>query len=138
MQPVRPVDWQQRFPHSAPPPKAKRRKRRRWVRRVVLILGVLLVLLLILGGIAFQRVYAFGGAISTQSPLSSQLDFSSANRINLLVMGFGGGNHPGAYLTDSMLIISILPQTGKTALISVPRDLWVQIPPNSGKYGKIN
>ncbi len=138
MQPISPVDWQQRFPPSAPPPRPKRRKRRRWLRWVAGTFAVLLILLLVLGGIVAQRVYAFGAAISTQSPLSSQLDFSAPDRINVLVMGFGGGNHPGAYLTDSMLIISIQPQTGKTALISVPRDLWVQIPPNSGRYGKLN
>jgi LCP family protein required for cell wall assembly len=138
MQPISPVDWQQRFPPAAPPPKAKKRKRRRWLRWVAGIFAVLLILLLVLGGIVLQRVYAFGAAISTQSPFSSQLNFSGPDRINLLVMGFGGGNHPGAYLTDSMLIISIQPQTGKTALISVPRDLWVQIPPNSGNYGKLN
>jgi LCP family protein required for cell wall assembly len=138
MQPISPVDWNQRFGPPAPLPKPKRRKRRRWGRWVAGVFALLLVLVLVLGGIVAQRVYAFGTAISTQSPLSSQLNFSGTNRINLLVMGFGGGNHPGAYLTDSMLLISIQPQTGKTALISVPRDLWVQIPPNSGNYGKLN
>jgi len=34
--------------------------------------------------------------------------------------------------------MSYLPSTGATALISVPRDLWVQIPPNSGQYAKLN
>lgn len=138
MQPISPVDWNQRFGPPAPPPKIKRRKRRRWGRWVAGFFVLLLLLILVLGGIVAQRVYAFGAAISTQSPLSSQLNFSGTDRINLLVMGFGGGNHPGAYLTDSMLLISIQPQSGKTALISVPRDLWVQIPPSSGNYGKIN
>ena len=136
MQPISPVDWNQRF--GPPAPKIKRRKRRRWGRWVAGFFVLLLVLVLALGGIVAQRVYAFGAAISTQSPLSSQLNFSGTDRINLLVMGFGGGNHPGAYLTDSMLLISIQPQSGKTALISVPRDLWVQIPPSSGDYNKIN
>ncbi len=117
----------------------KPRRKRRWKRRLGLTFALLLILLLVLGGIAFQRVYAFGQAISTQPPLSSQIDLSSGtDRVNLLVMGFGGGKHPGAYLTDSMLVISIQPQTGKTAMISVPRDLWVQIPPDSGRYNKIN
>jgi LCP family protein required for cell wall assembly len=136
MQPIRPAGLQQYYRQPVPPPRPRRR--RRWGRWIGLTFAVLLVILLVLGIIAGQRVYAFGQAISTQSPLSSQIDLSGTNRVNLLVMGFGGGNHPGAYLTDSMLIISIQPQTGQTALISVPRDLWVQIPPDSGQYGKIN
>lgn len=122
-----------------PPVRAPRpRRRRRWGRWVLLTFATLLVVALVLGVIAGQRAYAFGQTISTQSPLSSQINLSGTDRVNLLVMGFGGGNHPGAYLTDSMLIISIQPQTNQTALISVPRDLWVQIPPDSGQYGKLN
>ncbi|HLV97562.1 MAG TPA: LCP family protein [Ktedonobacterales bacterium] len=136
MQPVRPDGLQ---PYYQPPVPTKRlKKRRHWGRWVALVLAVLLVVVLVLGVIVGQRVYAFGQAISTQAPLSSQINLSGTDRVNLLVMGFGGGNHPGAYLTDSMLIISIQPQTGQTAMISVPRDLWVQIPPNSGQYGKLN
>jgi len=62
----------------------------------------------------------------------------TGDRVNLLVMGFGGSGHDGAYLTDSMLVMSLLPQSHHTTLISVPRDLWVQIPPGSGQYHKIN
>lgn len=130
----RPQSYYPQPPAPWPPPK----KRRRWGRWVALAFGILLVVVLVLGIIVGQRVYAFGQAISIQSPFSSQINLSGTDRVNLVVMGFGGGNHPGAYLTDSMLIISIQPQTGKTALISVPRDLWVQIPPNSGRYGKLN
>ncbi|HEY7347979.1 MAG TPA: LCP family protein [Ktedonobacterales bacterium] len=136
MQPVRPDGLQEYYQPPAPWPKS--RKRRRWGRWVALTFLVLLIIVVALGVIVGQRAYAFGQAISTQSPLSSQIDLNGTNRVNLLVMGFGGGNHPGAYLTDSMLIISIQPQTGQTALISVPRDLWVQIPPDSGRYGKLN
>ncbi len=138
MQPVRPDGLQQYYQPPVPPVPTKKLKRRRWGRWVALILGVLLIAVLVLGVVVGQRVYTFGQAISTQAPLSSQINLSGSSRVNLLVMGFGGGNHPGAYLTDSMLIISIDPQTGQTAMISVPRDLWVQIPPNSGQYGKLN
>lgn len=134
MQPVRPEGLRQYYQQPVPRPK----KRRRWGRWIAVTLAVLLGFVLVLGIIVGQRVYAFGQAISTQAPFSSQIDLSGSSRVNLLVMGFGGGNHPGAYLTDSMLIISIQPQTGQTTLISVPRDLWVQIPPDSGSYGKLN
>jgi LCP family protein required for cell wall assembly len=63
---------------------------------------------------------------------------NTSDRTNVLIMGYGGGNHDGAYLTDSMSIVSLIPQTHHTSLVSVPRDLYVQYPPNSGQYTKIN
>ena len=45
-----------------------------------------------------------------------------------------------AYLTDSMLVVHLDFQTGRATLISVPRDLWVQIPTDgsTGSDWKIN
>lgn len=45
---------------------------------------------------------------------------------NLIFLGYGGAGHSGSYLTDSMIIVHIDTNTGKAALISIPRDLWVQ------------
>lgn len=103
---------------------------------------VVLVLLLVIGGFAFttaQRVLAFGSAISTKAPLSTETGYMGTDkRTNLLVLGYGGGNHAGGNLTDSILVVSVLPQNHHTSLVSVPRDLFVQNPPNSGQYTKIN
>ena len=113
-------------------------------RRMGCLITPLIVLLLvcIIGAFTLttaQRVLAFGSAISTQSSLSSQTGYvGGSDRVNLLVMGYGGGGHDGAYLTDSMVVMSLMPQSHHTTLISVPRDLWVQIPPGSGRYHKIN
>jgi len=104
--------------------------------------AVVLLVLIILGAIAIptaQNVLAFGSAISTQSPLSSQTGYmGTSDRVNILIMGYGGSGHDGAYLTDSMMVMSLMPQSHHTTLISVPRDLWVQNPANSGNYTKIN
>src|SRR5262249_44294821 len=59
-------------------------------------------------------------------------------RVNVLVLGYGGGTHEGAYLTDSLMVMSLVPNADATTLLSVPRDLWVQVPPGSGQYAKIN
>jgi LCP family protein required for cell wall assembly len=89
--------------------------------------------------LAVHRIADFGSAISTQGPFSTQTGFlGGSDRVNLLVLGYGGGDHPGAYLTDSLMVLSIVPSSGATTMISVPRDLWVQVPPNSGQYEKIN
>ncbi len=120
------------------------KKARRPRRRRGCMIGCLssLAIFLILGTFLFitaQRVLAFGSAISNQSPLSTQTGYmGGSQRVNFLIMGYGGSGHDGAYLTDSLVIISLLPQSHHTTLISVPRDLWVQNPPNSGNYSKIN
>ncbi len=122
------------------PAQAKRRSR----RRGGCLIGCLVVILLacILSSLAVtttQRVLAFGSSISTQSPLSTQTSYMNTdNRTNLLIMGYGGGTHDGAFLTDSLVVVSLLPQNHHTSLVSVPRDLWVQYPPSSGNYTKIN
>ncbi|MBU1085365.1 MAG: LCP family protein [Candidatus Beckwithbacteria bacterium] len=51
---------------------------------------------------------------------------SSNNRTNILLLGIGGGNHDGADLTDSIMLISINKTTADTVLISLPRDIWVE------------
>lgn len=132
--------YQQAGPVATPPASPRKRAR----RRPGCLVGCLVVLLLacVIGSFAFttaQRVLAFGSAISTQAPLSTQTGYmNTSDRINLLVMGYGGGTHSGADLTDSMIVVSIIPSTHHTTIISIPRDLWVQVPSNSGHYGKIN
>jgi LCP family protein required for cell wall assembly len=99
-----------------------------------------LIIFLLLGTFLFitgQRVLAFGSAISKQSPLSTQTGYmGGSQRVNFLIMGYGGSGHDGAYLTDSLVVISLMPESHHTTLISVPRDLWV--PTTAGGASKIN
>lgn len=62
---------------------------------------------------------------------------SEKNRINILLLGMGGEGHSGKYLTDTIMIASINPQTLETALLSIPRDLYVNIP-GTNIHTKIN
>ena len=62
-------------------------------------------------------------------------------RINILLLGYGGPGHDGPYLTDSIMVLSIRPGTREAMMISLPRDLWVKIPalPRNGfMVGKLN
>lgn len=125
-------------PPAAPGKKPRSRRRKGCLIGCLSVLALFIILLVILIPVG-SRVLAFGSAISTQAPLSSQTGYvGGSNRVNLLIMGYGGGGHDGAYLTDSMEVISLIPSSHHTTLISVPRDLWVQIPPNSGQYAKLN
>lgn len=64
------------------------------------------------------------------------IDGEIADRINILLSGMGGPGHDGPYLTDTMIIASIKPSTGEVGLISLPRDLVVEV--NKGQWVKIN
>ncbi len=100
------------------------------------ILLLALAALLVVVGL---RLTVFVLAISTEPLWGAHFwPLTATQQANVLVLGYGGQGHEGAYLTDSMLLIhSDLPQ-GRTTQIAVPRDLWVQIPPDSGQYAKIN
>lgn len=47
------------------------------------------------------------------------------DRINVLMLGIGGGKHDGPLLTDTILYASIDQKTHKITLVSLPRDLWI-------------
>ncbi len=134
----------QRYPSAQPQPPlyVGNSKPKRRGKGCLISAAVVLLVLFILGAITIptaQKVLAFGSAISTQSPLSTRTGYmGTSNRVNILIMGYGGSGHDGAYLTDSMMVMSLMPQSHHTTLISVPRDLWIQYPPNSGNYTKIN
>lgn len=55
---------------------------------------------------------------------SSYVD-SSGGRTNVLILGIGGGNHDGADLTDTMIVLSLNTTKKTMAMISVPRDIWI-------------
>ena len=62
-------------------------------------------------------------------------------RINILLLGYGGPGHDGAYLTDSIMVLSLRPGTHEAIMVSLPRDLWVKIPAlanNRFMMGKLN
>ncbi len=45
-------------------------------------------------------------------------------RTNIALLGIGGGNHAGADLTDTMMILSFRHDGKQLTLISLPRDIW--------------
>ena len=58
---------------------------------------------------------------------------------NLLLLGYGGPGHDGAYLTDTIILAHIDKLKKRVLLISIPRDLWVKVPTkNDFIYSKIN
>ncbi|MFA6322745.1 MAG: LCP family protein [Candidatus Buchananbacteria bacterium] len=70
-----------------------------------------------------------------------KLSGETEDRINVLLLGIGGFDdsgkqHDGPQLTDTIILASFKPSTKQVALISIPRDLIVQIPGNG--WRKVN
>jgi len=57
-----------------------------------------------------------------------ELKGESDDRINILLAGIGGAGHQGAYLADTIIVASLKPSTHDVAMLSIPRDLYVEIP----------
>jgi LCP family protein required for cell wall assembly len=63
------------------------------------------------------------------------------DRLDILILGIRGDEEEepeaGAYLTDTLMVLSLNRNTGKIGLISIPRDLYVKMP-YLDKKDKIN
>lgn len=59
---------------------------------------------------------------------SGTLSGEQNDRINILLLGIGGAGHDGPYLTDTMMLASYKPSTQQLGLMSIPRDLLVNVP----------
>jgi LCP family protein required for cell wall assembly len=72
------------------------------------------------------QVPAPGGdqADATPEPLDGGPEWDGKKRLNVLLVGADGGRAGlYSYLTDTMIVVSIDPTTGRLAFISLPRDI---------------
>lgn len=71
-------------------------------------------------------------ALPSQTPADPRWAF--------LLLGYGGGSHDGAYLTDSMMLAIADPTEKTLTLLSIPRDCWVPLlfDGKSAIYNKLN
>jgi len=65
-----------------------------------------------------------------------ELEGENEDRINILLLGIGGEGHDGPYLADTIIILSLKPKEKQVAMLSIPRDLLVNIP--NYNFAKIN
>lgn len=89
-----------------------------------------------------SRVFVVTAPQKVEAKLPDDLDgyFKENIPFNIAVLGYGGGNHDGAYLTDTIIVTHIDPAIRKVWLVSIPRDLWVNLPTtrNGTTQWKIN
>lgn len=77
---------------------------------------------------------------STESFDLSLLPTPSPGIYNIVLLGYGGVDHSGGKLTDTIMVVNLDSQNRQIVLISIPRDLWIALSEerevNAGK--KIN
>lgn len=88
----------------------------------------------------FSQKELFSEAVEvvTQT-FGSDLDHDAFGRTNILLLGSGGPDHEGGFLTDSIIVVSLNHKTNSLSMLSIPRDLYVSYTVNRNKRkGKIN
>lgn len=121
-------------------PRNKAKKIVKWIIISIIIIG------LGVGGYLATKLFLASGNIFTGSIFdiiqSKPLKQDSNGRSNFLILGTSEDDpgHGGAYLTDSMMIVSVDQKQKNVYMFSIPRDLYVQygMACNSGYSGKIN
>jgi len=102
---------------------------------------LLALIVLVAGGVLLgTRAAAFNATVTDSPFLSAALLglVMGDERVNVLMVGYGGGEHDGAYLADSIQVLSIDPATDTTTTIPIPRDLWIEGVGSFPRNGKIN
>lgn len=136
----------------------KKIRKSHWIKKIVwLLLIFTLIFAVSCGTYFFWKTYATSKKINSQdasqqttlaeytrtvvSPIIPEkqipLRGEQNGRINILLLGAAGEHKPGGNLTDTVMIMSIDMKNKKVALLSLPRDLYIQIP-ESQYFTKIN
>jgi LCP family protein required for cell wall assembly len=92
-------------------------------KRVYLFLAA--VALLMIGFLAFEFARYIPTLYQFFFQKEIELKKTADQRVNVLLLGIGGGKHDGPLLTDTIIFASIDPESKKLTLVSVPRDFWV-------------
>src|SRR4030042_1894714 len=127
-------------------PKSERPQTKRKIKLAIFV--VLLLILAIPSFYAIKTGFAFSKIISIKNiawekifgklPSSEYTPEKDPDRINALLLGIRGEGDPnGGLLSDGIMMLSFKKSTGQVSLISIPRDLYLQMP-GEVKYEKVN
>ena len=108
------------------------------MKRIALVVAGFILLI----GVLFTvKLFQFYTKIHTNFPsITKSKPPEEKSVYNILLLGYGGGNHDGTYLTDTMMLVHVDIKAKKLGMISIPRDIWVKLPTKSGQdfHEKIN
>src|SRR6266567_2098616 len=128
----------------------------RLTRSVPALIGaVLLVAIVVTATVAYRRIDDFlsattgkhltlGAVVEAVQPEPGSMAYKlqHGQQVNILLLGMGGYENDAPFLTDSIMAVTIDPNSHRVMLASIPRDLTVrmnlQSNPNSIWTNKIN
>lgn len=126
---------------------AGNKNKKRWRKPLFITIGVIVLLGIIFAsktGFILSKISTkgagglFSSLVHVIPGVSNELKGEKEDRVNVLLMGMRGADDPaGGTLADTIMVASIAPKANKIALMSIPRDLYVQDPGRDSK-SKIN
>jgi LCP family protein required for cell wall assembly len=102
-------------------------------KRPLILVGIIVVILAIF---VYKTAGIYPFVFQLLFNKQVELKQTTDNKINILLLGIGGGNHDGPNLTDTIILANVDPKGNKVTLVSIPRDLW--FPDLNGTNKKIN
>jgi len=128
-----------------------RKKSRFYQKTWFKVVMVVLLMVVIAGAILAYKTGSTLSQISTKDSIlsslwktlpvvggSNELAGEKDGQINILLLGMRGNNMPGGgLLADSIMVASVKPKENKVLLLSIPRDLYVDLP-DQAQQSKIN
>lgn len=100
-----------------------------WLVRGAILIGVILTICIILLGInkllSKSRTYSYLGLIKNFILAPESEVKTSQMRVNILLLGKGGGAHDAPDLTDTIIFLSLSLDKPSIVSISLPRDIWI-------------
>jgi LCP family protein required for cell wall assembly len=120
------------------PVKPRRRRWRRTLLRFVIVIFSLLLLLVLSGAFIWLYPSALGMvSLPFMAPQAGAVAWNSSDPINILAMGVDQRTPDESTRSDVMMVISIDPAHNAVRMVSIPRDLAVNVP-GYGQLSKIN
>jgi LCP family protein required for cell wall assembly len=125
-----------------------RAARRAWLPNRVLALVLVAVIALAAGAVGLwselttvaprTSIADVGALVWPPSPAPASLAWKIEHdqRVNILLLAHGGAGQDNPSYTDTILVLSIRPATGRATLVSLPRFLWVDMP--ALVYGEVS
>lgn len=131
---------------QSPRTNTRNKKTRKWLW-LKIVAAIFIVLVLAGGAWGYSTYKKLGKVIQKNSGVAAEglkteniepekLKGEGDGRVNILLLGIGDKGHSGEQLSDTMIVASYDPKTHDTAMLSIPRDLYVRIDGNG--YAKIN
>jgi LCP family protein required for cell wall assembly len=100
-----------------------------WFARATIVLTLFFTLLLlsvIINNIFFKSSFGYYYSLAKDFILAPEPKVETFDgRVNVLILGRGGGNHEAPDLTDTMILMSVNPRSKSMTMISLPRDIWI-------------